>query len=132
MDLSKALDSTFNHHIAIQSSLLWIENLENKWFQSYLANRSLRFTSYWIRSGVSQGSILGLLLFLIYINDFPKVTNYFSVRRFAADDKSLTVSGQDLSELLQRINVEFPVVCEWLCNNINTIYTILATLIDEE
>ena len=73
-------------------------------------------SSLLISSGVPQGSILGPFLFLIYINDIVKSTNYFSVRLFA-DDTSLTATGKDLEVLLQRINSELPAIYEWLCSN---------------
>ena len=73
-------------------------------------------SSLLISSGVPQGSILGPFLFLIYINDIVKSTNYFSVRLFA-DDTSLTATGKDLDLLLHGINSELPAIYEWLCSN---------------
>ena len=69
-----------------------------------------------VNSGVPQGSILGPLLFLIYINDLVGATDYFSVRLFA-DDTSLTASGKDLDVLIQQINLELPKIHDWLCAN---------------
>ena len=123
LDLSKAFD-TVNHCILLSKlDSYGIRSIENQWFKSYLNNRKqkvfvngIESSSLLISSGVPQGSILGPFLFLIYINDIVKSTNYFSVRLFA-DDTSLTATGKDLDVLLHRINSELPAVYEWLCSN---------------
>ena len=69
-----------------------------------------------ISSSVPQGSILGPLLFSIYINDFSQSSDIFSMRLFA-DDPSLTASAKNIDELLLKINKELPKIYDWLCAN---------------
>ena len=56
------------------------------------------------------------MLFIIFINDLPKISTFFSTRLYA-DDTSLTASGSDLDSLLCEINNHLPAVYDWLCSN---------------
>ena len=89
----------------------------------YLSNRKQQVhangvasDTRFISTGVPPGSILGPLLFITFINDFPKSSAFFSTRLYA-DDTSLTASGSDLDSLLREINSHLPAVYEWLCSN---------------
>ena len=82
IDLKKAFD-TINHDILVQKlSYYGLRGVASKWISSYLENRS-QFVSYNnvnsdiqnINCGIPQGSILGLSLFILYINDLCNVTN---------------------------------------------------------
>ena len=62
--------------------------------------------------GVPQGSSLGHLLFLIYINDLPNCSEFLSFKIFA-DDTNLFASGKDLKSLELQMNLELKKVKEW-------------------
>ena len=81
VDLQKAFD-TLDHTVLLQKmGCLSFKESVIKWFQSYLSNsffvtlESVFSDAGLINCGIPQGSILRLLLFLIYINDFPQVLN---------------------------------------------------------
>ena len=63
--------------------------------------------------GIPQGSILGHLLFIIYINDLPNASNLLKTFLFA-DDTSLFYSHKDPNQLIRVMNCELSKVSEWL------------------
>ena len=85
-----------------------------------------------IDCGVVQGSVLGPLFFLLYINDLPKISKIFRTILFA-DDSTLSVKGSDLREVSNLCNVELVKLLDWtrsnrLCINISkTVFNVVST-----
>ena len=69
-----------------------------------------------IRCGVPQGSNLGPLLFLVYINDLPRCLSHSTTSMFA-DDTNLTTNGGSSDEVITKLNVDLERVHQWLLAN---------------
>ena len=69
-----------------------------------------------VNIGVPQGSTLGPLLFLLYVNDMSNSSSLLNFTQFA-DDTTLTHSGPNLEELTNEIEIELEKVLEWLLAN---------------
>ena len=123
IDLSKAFD-TVNHKILLEKLLHYgIRGTPLNWFSDYLSNRK-QFVKFndtlseqkTISCGVPQGSILGPLLFLIYINDISNCSSLLKII-LNADDTSIFYSGKDLDQLLQSVNLELVKLSIWFKAN---------------
>ena len=106
LDLKKAFD-TVNHTILLKKLTHYgITSIANKWFQSFLEDRK-QFTSVHgsksaekpIKYGIPQGSVLGPLLFILFINNLYKTVEFNSVYYFP-DDTNLLLKDK----LLKKIN----------------------------
>ena len=123
IDLKKAFD-TIDHEIILRKMSYFGANQETiTWFQSYLSNRTQRCnvngrlsTPRTITCGVPQGSILGPLLFLMYINDLPNCLREASPRMFA-DDTNITLTAKTLTELKLALTPELSNLNCWLRAN---------------
>ena len=106
-----------------KKSRLHIDKESNiKWFKSYLSERIFlvnienKLSDFGeISCGVPQGSILGPLLFLIYVNNMPQAVT--STLLLYADDSCILYQHKDVVQIEKRLNEDFENLCDWFADN---------------
>ena len=123
MDLQKTLD-TVDHEILLSKlDYYGIRGISNNWFKSYLSNRK-QFVSIngydsglaEINCGVPQCSVLGPLLFLLYINDLNQAIKFCKAHHFA-DDTNVLYLGKSIKKLNKLVNFDLKNLVYWLSAN---------------
>ena len=125
LDLKKAFD-TVDHTILLKKLYSYgIRGKAHKWLTSYLTGRTQyvvydghKSSTLNMTCGVPQGSILGPLLFIIYVNDICNVSELL-LKILYADDTCVVAQGHNLEELIDTLNNELSSLNEWLlCNKL--------------
>ena len=127
IDFQKAID-TINHEVLLQKrKAIRFPEQSIQWFRSYLCDRiSLVETENKlsdfrnISCGVPQGSILGPLLLLIYVNDMPQAVK--SNLLLYANASCLMYQHKDTAKIEKILNEDFENICDWFVDNKLSIY----------
>jgi hypothetical protein len=117
-DISKAFDRVWHKGLLFKLKQNGIDGLLLQWIENYLSNRTQQVilgqsisNKQFLKAGVPQGSILGPLFFLVYVNDITE--NLLSITRLFADDTSLSQTTSNIADLEGILNHDLQVISFW-------------------
>ena len=123
IDLTKAFDSIDHQLMLLKLQNIGVDGIELAWFRNYLRGRmqcvaigKARSSLKPISSGVPQGSILGPLLLIIFMNNLPVVVSSCDIQLYA-DDTVAYCHGKTADEVKQKLTVGFQTVVQWFQQN---------------
>ena len=123
VDLKKAFDTVDCDTLIKKLNIIGINGLPSSWIRSYMTNRVCRtFVNSKLSSessiscGVPQGSLLGPLLFIIYVNDLVECVESCKIQLYA-DDTVLYFSHSSINNIELALNSDLKNVYNWMCQN---------------
>ena len=123
LDLKKAFDTVDFQTLLFKLRCLGITDVEYTWFENYLYDRrqcvshnSSRSDELGVSCGVPQGSILGPILFVIFVNDFPSAIQYSKVVLYA-DDTVLMFASTSIQEIQDCLSSDLQFASGWFRQN---------------
>ena len=123
LDLKKVFDTVDHDVLLSKLSAYGVTDLAYGWFTSYLAGREQycyvegkSSNKHLVQCGIPQGSCLGPLLFIIYMNDFAKCLKKSKPNMYA-DDTSISYASNEINELFNEIKGELDLVSSWMRQN---------------
>lgn len=123
LDLEKAFD-LISHNILLKKlNFYGFDDNAIRWFRHYLYQRRQitvvngnESVSSYVQCGVPQGSILGPLLFILFLNDLPKVVEKSSLSLYA-DDTCVYFASKNPQELQNVLNKDLSLMANWFSHN---------------
>ena len=129
LDLKKAFDTVDHDLLLAKLAVYGIVGGPHQWFSSYQTRREQnchiggqRLSRKVVKQGIPQGSCLGPLLFILYVNDFAQCLVKSSANMYA-DDTSGTFSVEDTDTLCDDLRTELTNISEWMRQNKLSLYT---------